>query len=210
MNIGIDIDDTISNSFESVFTNAQKSDIEFGNSGDPKKYGKIADHNYIETMYPDWSKEQTDLFWERYFIDMLTIATPKDEVAEILKKLKQEGNNIIIITSRYEFEEDSHLVQNYTQKWLEKNNIVYDKLVMNAQNKLNASKENDVEMFIDDSVAHCRNVQSGGIITFLYTSTCNQAVEANDLQRVYSWPQIYDKYKKIRQNSCKIPTKLIY
>lgn len=37
---------------------------------------------------------------------------------------------------------------------------------MNAQNKLNASKENDVEMFIDDSVAHCRNVQSGGIITF--------------------------------------------
>ena len=161
-------------------------------------------------MYPDWSKEQTDLFWERYFIDMLTIATPKDEVAKILKKLKQEGNNIIIITSRYEFEEDSHLVQNYTQKWLEKNNIVYDKLVMNAQNKLNASKENDVEMFIDDSVAHCRNVQSSGIITFLYTSTCNQAVEANDLQRVYSWPQIYDKYKKIRQNSCKIPTKLIY
>lgn len=210
MNIGIDIDDTISNSFESVFTNAQKSDIEFGNSGDPKQYGKIADNNYIETMYPEWSKEQTDLFWERYFIDMLTIATPKDEVAEILKKLKQEGNNIIIITSRYEFEEDSHLVQNYTQKWLEKNNIVYDKLVMNAQNKLNASKENDVEMFIDDSVAHCRNVQSCGIITFLYTSTCNQAVEANDLQRVYSWPQIYDKYKKIRQNSCKIPTKLIY
>ena len=45
MNIGIDIDDTISNSFESVFTNAQKSDIEFGNSGDPKQYGKIADHN---------------------------------------------------------------------------------------------------------------------------------------------------------------------
>ena len=35
-------------------------------------------------------------------------------------------------------------------------------------------------------------------------------VEANDLQRVYSWPQIYDKYKKIRQNSCKIPKKLIY
>ena len=99
MNIGIDIDDTISNSFESVFTNAQKSDIEFGNSGDPKQYGKIADHNYIETMYPDWSKEQTDLFWERYFIDMLTIATPKDEVAEMIVTARQMADNLNVIIS---------------------------------------------------------------------------------------------------------------
>ena len=42
MNIGIDIDDTISNSFESVFTNAQKSDIEVRivsiNNKDAEKY----------------------------------------------------------------------------------------------------------------------------------------------------------------------------
>ena len=66
MNIGIDIDDTISNSFESVFTSAQKFDIELGNSGDPKQYGKIPNHNYIETMYSHWTSEQTNLFWQKY------------------------------------------------------------------------------------------------------------------------------------------------
>ena len=210
MNIGIDIDDTISNSFESVFTSAQKFDIELGNSGDPKQYGKIPNHNYIETMYPHWTSEQTNLFWQKYFIDMLTIATPKDCVGEILKKLQKEKNNIILITSRYEYEEESSIIKDYTQKWLAKNNIPYDKLVMNAQNKLEASKENNIDIFIDDSIEHCRNVKNGGITAFLYTSTCNQDIEVSDLTRVYSWIQIYDKYKKIKENSCKISTKLIY
>lgn len=210
MNIGIDIDDTISNSFESVFTSAQKFDIELGNSGDPKQYGRIPNHNYIETMYPQWNNEQTNLFWQKYFIDMLTIARPKDCVSEIFKKLQKEKNNIILITSRYEYDESSFIVRDYTQKWLAKNNIPYDKLVMNAQNKLDASKENNIDIFIDDSIEHCRNVKSGGITAFLYTSTCNQDIEVPDLIRVYSWIQIYDKYKKIKENSCKISTKLIY
>ena len=35
MNIGIDVDDTISNSFETIFADSQKFDIELGNSGEP-------------------------------------------------------------------------------------------------------------------------------------------------------------------------------
>ena len=141
---------------------------------------------------------------------MLTIARPKDCVSEILKKLQKEKNNIILITSRYEYEEGSSVIKDYTQKWLEKNNIPYDKLVMNAQNKLEVSKENNIDIFIDDSIEHCRNVKNGGITAFLYTSTCNQGIEVPELTRVYSWIQIYNKYKKIKENSCKISTKLIY
>ena len=58
-------------------------------------------------------------------------------------------------------------------------------------------KENNIDLFIDDSIKHCRNVQSGNIRTLLYTSICNQGVETPDLERAYSWVQIYDKYKKI-------------
>lgn len=197
MNIGIDIDDTISNSFESVFVSAQKFDIELGNSGNPKQYGKIPNHNYIETMYCHWTKEQTSLFWEKYFIDMLTIATPKEGVKKIFEKLKKEGNNIILITSRYEYEKHSNIVKQYTEKWLKKNNIIYDKLVMNAQDKLVVAKENNIDLFVDDSIEHCRNLKNGGIRQLLFTSICNQALEVPDLERVYSWIQIYDKYKKI-------------
>ncbi len=197
MNIGIDVDDTISNSFETIFADSQKFDIELGNSGEPKQYGKISDHNQIETLYSHWTNEQIDLFWNTYFIKVLTIARPKDYVAEVLKKLKEEGNNIIIITSRYEYAEGGTEIEDYTRKWLEKNGIVYDKLVLGAQDKLQAAKENNIDLFIDDSIKHCRNVQSGNIRTLLYTSICNQGVETPDLERAYSWVQIYDKYKKI-------------
>ena len=199
MNIGIDIDDTISNSFETIFDDSQKFDIELGNSGETKQYGKILDHNQIETLYPHWTNEQIDLFWNTYFIKVLTIAKPKNYVAEILKKLKEENNNIIIITSRYEYSEGRTEIENYTKKWLKRNEIVYDKLVLEAQDKLKAAKENNIDLFIDDSIEHCRNVQYGNIKTFLYTSICNQGVETPDLERVYSWIQIYNKYHKYFQ-----------
>ena len=204
MNIGIDIDDTISNSFESIFTSAQKFDIELGNSGTPKQYGKIPNHSYIETMYSHWTKEQIHSFWERYFIDMLTIATPKDYVAEILQQLKEEENNLILITSRCEYLPNSNIVENYTKQWLSKNNIHYDKLIMNSQNKLIAAKENNIDLFIDDSIEHCKNLRSGGIKTFLYTSICNQAIEEPELERVYSWVQIYDKATTLNKSLCKV------
>ena len=197
MNIGIDVDDTISNSFETIFADSQKFDIELGNSGEPKQYGKISDHNQIETLYSHWTNEQIELFWKKYFIKVLTVARPKDSVAEVLEKLKEEGNNIIIITSRYEETEGSTEIEDYTRKWLNKNGIVYDKLVLGAKDKLKVAKENDIDLFIDDSIKHCRNVQSGNIRTILYTSICNQGVETPDLERAYSWVQIYDKYKKI-------------
>ena len=141
MNIGIDVDDTISNSFETIFADSQKFDIELGNSGEPKQYGKISDHNQIETLYSHWTNEQIELFWKKYFIKVLTVARPKDCVAEVLKNLKEEGNNIIIITSRYEELEGSTEIEDYTRKWLDKNGIVYDKLVLGANDKLRQPKK---------------------------------------------------------------------
>ncbi|MGN1270143.1 MAG: HAD hydrolase-like protein [Clostridia bacterium] len=198
MNIGIDIDDTISDSFESVFADSQKFDIEeLGNSGELKEYGKIAHHNYIETLYSHWSDEQTYNFWSKYFINMLTKAKPKPYVVETLDKLRKEGNKIIIITSRYEVEENSNAVEQYTKQWLVKNNINYDKLIINAQDKSIIAQENNIDLFIDDSIEHCRKMLEKNIKTLLYTSICNQGVDVPELERVYSWVQIYDKYKKI-------------
>ncbi len=196
MNIGIDIDDTLSNSFESIAADAQKFDIEeLGNTGEVKNYGKVENHNYIETMYPHWTQEQVNLFWEKYFINMLTKATPKTYASEIVQKLKQEGNKIIIITSRYEVVSNKNLVEEYSKQWLDKNNIPYDKFIMNAQDKLQVAKKENVDLFIDDSIDHCKRMQEGNIKSLLFTSIMNQGVDVQNLERVYSWPQIYAKYQ---------------
>lgn len=199
MNIGIDIDDTLSNSFEVIFADSQKFDIEeLGNTGKLVNYGKVENHSYIETIYPHWTKEQTNLFWEKFFINMLTKATPKTYAPEIVQKMQQEGNRIIIITSRYEVVPNKTLVEYYSKQWLAKNNIPYDEFVMNAQDKLEVAQKANVNLFIDDSIDHCKRMQEGKIKTLLYTSIMNQGVEVPDLERVYSWPQIYDKYVKLK------------
>lgn len=197
MNIGIDIDDTISNSFESVFVESQKFDIEeLGNKGKVKEYGKIADHYFIETLYSHWTEEQTNMFWSKYFINMLTKATPKTYVSETFEKIKQDGNNIILITARHEVEGSGISIEDYTKKWLEKNNIKYDKLVMNAQDKLIYAQENNIDIFIDDSIKHCKRMLEGNIKPLIFTSISNQGVEVPEIERVYSWPQAYEIIKQ--------------
>lgn len=198
MNIGIDIDDTLSNSFELEFPWAQKFDIEvLGNTGDVKNYGKIEDHNYIETMYSHWTEEQTNLFWEKYFMKAISEAMPKAYASEVIQKLQKEGNKIIIITSRFEVIKNETIVEDTSRKWLEKNNIPYDKFILNAQDKLKVAMEEKVNLFIDDSIDHCKKIQTGGIKTLLYTSVMNQGVEVPNLERVYSWLHVYEKYRKM-------------
>ena len=199
MKIGIDIDDTISASFEELFIHSQNFDIDVvGREGNPNNYGKIDNHNYIETMYPHWSQEQIKTFWEKYFMEVLTKANAKKECAQVIEKLKKEENQIILITSRYEIVEGKKLVENATKQWLEEHHILYDKLIMNSQDKSKVAVEEKIDLLIDDSIAHCLSVEKKNIKTFLYTTVCNQGCEVPNLERVYSWPQIYKKYQDLK------------
>lgn len=202
MRIGIDIDDTLSESFELVFPFSQKFDIEeLGNSGKVQTYGKKENHNYIEEMYPQWSEEQTNLFWEKIFMQTVTEARSKPYAQEVIQRLKEEGNQIVIITSRYEVLPNDNTIETKSKEWLAKNDIPYDTFVLNAKDKLIAAQNEKIDLFIDDSIQHCRRVNSGGIKTLLYTTNANQGIEVPELERVYSWIQIYEIYKQMRDKN---------
>ncbi len=202
MRIGIDIDDTLSESFELIFPFSQKFDIEeLGNSGKVQNYGKTEDHNYIENMYSHWTEEQTNLYWEKIFIQAVTEARPKPYASEVIQKLKEEGNQIVIITSRYEVLPNDNTIETKSKEWLTKNGIPYDDFVLNAKDKLIAAQNKNIDLFIDDSIQHCRRVNGGGIKTLLITTNANQGVEVPELERVYSWIQIYESYKQMRDKN---------
>lgn len=191
MNIGIDIDDTISNSFETYFPDSQIYDIEKMNgTGKVKDIGKIPSHKYIETMY-EWDEKSTYEFWSIYFEKVLKEATVKDHAAEVIKKLKEDGNNIYIITARYE-QEGIDSVRRLTEEWLKNNNIVYDELIMDADNKLEVAQKYNIDVFIDDSLVNCKDVSKGNTKVLQYVGIGNVLTEDKDIQKVYSWPQIYN------------------
>ncbi len=82
--------------------------------------------------------------------EFLREATPKQYVAETIKKLKEEeGNNIYIITARYE-QDGIESVEGLTEEWLKKNKIEYDRLLINSSDKLKIAREYNIDVFIDD------------------------------------------------------------
>ena len=90
MKIGIDIDDTISNTYDVVFNYAQKYTLEELkrdlNISNNKSY---YDHNYTESIH-GWNKLESVMFWEKYYKEILHKVRPKAFAKEYLDKIAED------------------------------------------------------------------------------------------------------------------------
>lgn len=195
MNIGIDIDDTISETFETLLPYAQKYTIE-----DLKRKPEInmnqdfLDHFYIVKMN-GWKEQETISFWNKYYGEILKKVNIKKFAAEVINKLKQEGNKIYFITARWDMPNDN--IQEITKQWLKKNNVEYDELIINASDKLQLIKEKNIDVFIDDSFKNCKNIaENSNTKVYMMTSRVNGTFNHEKITRVYSWPEIYSLIKE--------------
>lgn len=195
MNIGIDIDDTISETFETLLPYAQKYTIE-----DLKRKTEInmnqdfLDHFYIVKMN-GWKEQETISFWNKYYGEILKKVNIKKFAAEVINKLKQEGNKIYFITARWDMPNDN--IQEITKQWLKKNNVEYDELIINASDKLQLIKEKNIDVFIDDSFKNCKNIaENSNTKVYMMTSRVNGTFNHEKITRVYSWPEIYSLIKE--------------
>ena len=196
MNIGIDIDDTIANTYDVLFNYAQNYTI-----NDIGKEIKDVNRNIITHMYctnfHNWNKKEDKEFLDKYYEKTVLKVQPKMYAVENIKRLKESGDKIYLITAR--FLSDKFDVEKLTKDWLEKYGIPYDKLILNSQNKVIAAKENDIDIFVDDSIKNCTEMANVGIKTYMMDTIINKDFESEDIERVYSWPHLYQKienYKK--------------
>ena len=196
MNIGIDIDDTIANTYEVLFNYAQNYTInEIGKEIKDVNRNSIT-HMYCTTFH-NWNKEEDKEFLDRYYEKAVLKVQPKMYAVENIKKLKESGDNIYLITAR--FLSDKFDVEKLTKEWLERYNIQYDKLILNSQNKVIAAKENAIDIFVDDSIKNCTEMANTGVKTYMMDTIVNKDFESENIERVYSWPHLYQKienYKK--------------
>ena len=194
MKIGIDIDDTISNTYDVIFNYAQKYTIEELkreiNISNKKGY---YDHNYTESIH-GWNKVESVMLWEKYYKEMLHKVRPKTFAKEYLNKIA-EDYEIYLITARFDI--PGLDVKKITEEWLSNYEIPYVKLITNANNKAKIIKENEIELFIDDSFNNCRAVSDIGIKTYLMDSRPNSNIDLSEenFERVFSWPHLYQKIK---------------
>ena len=95
MKIGIDIDDTISNTYEVMFNFAQKfTKIDLKREINPPK--EEIEKQYTKKFHR-WNDEELIKFNNKYSENIFEEIKPKMFAVEVIRKLKEEGNEIYII-----------------------------------------------------------------------------------------------------------------
>ena len=186
MKIGIDIDDTMADTFEYLMPYI----AEFFNVD--IKY--LKDNNISYNNLPKGMKERELEFVKKYYDKIIPNTPFKPKVAEYIDKIKELGNEIVVITARNKtLYTDEYKT---TIEELKNNNIQYDKLICDFD-KAKVCKIEKIELFIDDSINNCKKVKELGIETILFSSKSNINNKTN-LNRVDNWKDIYEKIKEKR------------
>ena len=162
MKIGIDIDDTMADTFEYLMPYiAEFFDVDI-------KY--LKDNNISYSNFLEEMKKRELEFAKKYYDKVIPNTPFKPKVTEYIDKIKALGHEIIVITAR-----DKTL---YTDEYkttieeLKRNNIHYDKLICDFD-KAKVCKREKIDLFIDDSIVNCTKVSKQGIEIILFNSKSN-------------------------------------
>lgn len=193
MIIGIDIDDTLTDIRDEVGAEALRYAKSLNKEIDEKKV--VWDKNNNGSSF----KERYNLNYDEllYFFGNIQEkitkkAKPREDVVEVLKNLRKDGHKIYIVTARdSEFHNDPY---GLSKTWLDKNNIEYDKLIVDARDKAKVCKEQNVDLFIDDKLSNCQGVSNEGIVTIRIT---NYTDPHQNIINKKNWKEIYEYIKQL-------------
>lgn len=186
MVIGIDMDDTICSTNEKIIVEADKYDKEvLGGSGIKNKDA----YEFTEMM--GWEKDMKGKFFSDRLEYIMDNAEIKEGAKEVINRLHENGNKIIIISFRKgKYIKDPYLL---TKNYLDRNGVMYDKIYVDTGSKVDECIENNVDLFIDDKESHCEEVSNAGINVLLFTNLYNKSEKR--FKRVDNWSEV-EKYIK--------------
>ena len=191
MKIGIDIDNVISNFNDELLKEYLKHDKELRNTG------IINIDVFIRYGMFDWTEKEETEFYKNSIERIAIKLKPIHRATETIKKLKEDGNEIIIISGRNNGEYNNPY--KLTEEWLAKYNIVYDKLILtnayNKEEKANVCKENNIDIMIEDSTQTAVNIEKVGTKVLFMNTRYNKNNE--NFEKVSNWKEIYSKISKL-------------
>lgn len=196
MRIGIDIDNVLSNFNEVLLKDYINHDKELRNNG-------IINNNvYIRKMF-DWSEDEEKEYYKENIERLANFFEPITDCSKYIKKLKDNGNYICIISGRDNGEYSDPY--NMTKEWLKKYDIEYDKLILtnayNHQEKADICMKENIDIMIDDSINVCIKCSENNIKSLLFNTEYNK--NETRFTRINNWKEIFDyisNYRKEKLN----------
>ncbi len=182
MRIGINVDNTICDTFEFVLPYCCKY---YSISYEEAKEKQYSYEYFIENYgYYDFAK--------KYYDKIIPYVPIKKNIAKVLNKLQKRGHEIIFITSR-----SKKIYSNpyqLTYDYLIKNNIPFDALITEAEEKETICLDEEINIYIDDNINDCISVKNNNIKVLLIDTLYNK--DSKDLKRIKNFKQLYRLIKK--------------
>ena len=190
MNIGIDLDDVVYDTSAEV-----EKEIEKANNPMLVEYKVQIMRGAMNGVPEEIANFLTDTI-----ITYTENAKPIKNAISTLKKLKEDGHTITIITARSDMMREG--VVDSTLKSMKKygidKGIMYDKIIFEGANKGDVCEKEKIDLFVDDSPINCMHVRERGINVLAFKSGITaDAIDQTDLPSVSSWDELYDKINSI-------------
>lgn len=189
MIIAIDIDDTMTN-LRAHFVNMITK--EFKKNNDTRYIDKT--ERLFQTM-TDWNGSECDDFIKLNSKELFADILPKNDVVDVLNRLKREGHTLVVISARSKlFFNDPYEL---TFEWLNKNNIPFDKLIIAAEEKQQFCLDNNIDILLDDSTSVLSKVYDAGVKVVMMRVPHNKIQDDYDFDSVENFEQFYDYINKL-------------
>ena len=182
MKIAIDIDDTLTNTKD----NQTKLWKEYIKKYPNPNYNEELPYNINEFDAGEYISDFWDLNREKLSFE----STYKKDVTEIIDKLKEDGHELAIVTSRPD-ERYTNLKERIA-KAIKENNIHIETIHTNARDKGSYCKEHHFDLLIDDNINQINSATKHGLKAILF----NENKEYTGLQTT-TWKELYNIIKEL-------------
>jgi len=189
MKIEVDIDGVLTNDDDYILDTATKFCLENNLNTYVNPYEYELRKKFL------WDKEIRDKYREEYYFNYVLNCPPRRFAGEVIKKLKEDGHKIYIITSRRYSTDNTllgHKMRNIIKSWLMNHDIPYNEIYF-SKDKTIEIKGLKLDIMIEDS---SENIPVFVKYTHIFCFDCryNRDLNCNNMTRVFSW---YDVYRKI-------------
>ena len=143
MRIGIDID--------GVLTDIEQWQLDVGGKFFSRFNKSVLNKDGYEiTKIFNVSDELDSQFWNEYLYEYVTKEPSRKYASEVIKKLKDDGNEIYIVTARYLTDrnnEDGEKMRKIVVNWLAEQKIDYDEIIFSPEDKKENCKKYNSKFF---------------------------------------------------------------
>lgn len=190
MKIGIDLDGVVFDSEKEFRILSEIYDMK-----ELKQNSKLDNREVSFQRRFDWTDEQSEEFFNKNIKWIIENANVMPGAKRVLKMLKDEGNELIVITARGG--KDEKLIDISQNKIKENGMDIFDKYFYAVKNKAEICRNEGIDVMIDDTTQNCIDISNEGIKTLYFRDGASfELAESNLIKTVYNWGEVYRELGK--------------